>query len=84
MDFAMPRSGWLASGYRLYLHHMLPRLAGWLTGRPEAYEYLGESIEGFPRWQNMCDLIERSGFQEAKSCALALGIAAIYTGSRKP
>jgi len=84
MDFAMPRAGWLAAGYRLYLHHVLPRLAGWLTGRPEAYEYLGESIEGFPRWEDMCKLITRCGFQETESRALALGIAAIYTGTRRP
>ncbi|GAB4165566.1 MAG: bifunctional demethylmenaquinone methyltransferase/2-methoxy-6-polyprenyl-1,4-benzoquinol methylase UbiE [Terrimicrobiaceae bacterium] len=84
MDFAMPRAGWLAAAYRFYLHHLLPRLAGWLTGRPEAYEYLGESIEGFPRWEKMCDLISRSGFQDTRSYSLALGIAAIYTGTRKP
>lgn len=84
MDFAMPRAGWLASAYRFYLHHVLPKLAGRLTGRPEAYEYLGESIEGFPRWEDMCGLITRCGFADARPRPLAFGIAAIYTANRQP
>ena len=47
LDFSLP-SGLLRRPYRFYLHHVLPRLAGWLTGQRDAYEYLGSSIEKFP------------------------------------
>jgi demethylmenaquinone methyltransferase / 2-methoxy-6-polyprenyl-1,4-benzoquinol methylase len=83
MDFAMPRmAGWRAL-YGIYLHRVLPRMAGWLTGHPESYEYLGASIEAFPRWENMLALIENSGFTDAQFLSLAGGIAAIYSAQRK-
>ncbi|NIP97679.1 MAG: class I SAM-dependent methyltransferase, partial [Akkermansiaceae bacterium] len=47
LDFSLP--GWpLAGPYRFYLHRVLPRIAGWLTGEREAYQYLSGSIEQFP------------------------------------
>ena len=47
LDFSLP-GGILRPFYRFYLHHVLPRMAGWLTGQRDAYEYLGGSIEAFP------------------------------------
>lgn len=82
MDFSLPRSACLRAPYRLYLHHGLPRLAGALTGRREAYEYLGESIEGFPRGTAMLALLESCGFALAEEHPLCGGIAAIYTAVR--
>ena len=78
LDFSMPE-GVLAAPYRLYLHRVLPRLAGWVTGHPGAYAYLGDSIESFPRGQAMLDLLHQNGYAHARHIPLSLGIAAIYT-----
>jgi len=78
MDFSMPVLPGVLPAYRWYLHHVLPKLAGWLTGRPEAYEYLGESIEAFPRHTAMLDLLGECEFVEPKQTMLSLGIASIY------
>ena len=43
--------------YRIYLHRIVPRLAGLLTGEKCAYEYLGASIEEFPQGDAMNRLI---------------------------
>lgn len=83
MDFALPRNRWLMAAYRLYLHRVLPRLAGRITRRPEAYEYLGESIEGFPRWEKMADLLRGGGLAAQKTIPLACGIAAIYIAEKQ-
>lgn len=79
MDFSLPRPELLLPVYRWYLHHVLPRLAGWLTGRPEAYEYLGDSIEDFPRHEAMLELLKSCGLQEPRQVMLSFGIASIYT-----
>lgn len=79
LDFSMPE-GFLASPYRLYLHRFLPRIAGWLTGNSGAYDYLGESIEAFPRGSSFCELLRDAGFGMTTSVALTGGIASIYTG----
>ncbi len=84
MDFSMPSWGPFRGVYRLYLHHVLPRLAAAITGNKEAYEYLGSSIEGFPRDQAMLTLIERCGWEKARCQSLCFGIAAIYTAFKKP
>lgn len=82
MDFALPTSRVLRPLYRTYLHRVLPRLAAAITGNAAAYEYLGESIEAFPRGDAMRTLIESCGFREARMRPLCFGVAAIYTALR--
>ncbi len=82
MDFSLPAFGPLRMAYRLYLHRVLPRLAGALTGKPEAYAYLGESIEGFPRGEAMLEMVARCGFRDSSLSPLAMGVAAITTARR--
>jgi demethylmenaquinone methyltransferase/2-methoxy-6-polyprenyl-1,4-benzoquinol methylase len=84
MDFSMPGNPLLRLLYRVYLHHALPRIAGLLTGRPEAYDYLGESIEKFPRDEAMRRLVEACGFVAPRSFPLAFGVAAMTVAKRKP
>ena len=83
LDFSMP-SGWLQAPYRFYLHRILPTLAGWLTGQKDAYEYLGGSIEEFPRGRDMLDFLERHGFREAAERRVSAGVATIYTAAVDP
>lgn len=81
LDFSLP-SGALRALYRPYLHHVLPRLAGWLTGEPEAYRYLGESIEAFPSGRALCEVIESVGFRDARAEPLSGGIVGLYTATK--
>ena len=78
LDFSMPENI-LAGPYRLYLHHVLPRIAGWVTGNSDAYDYLGESIEAFPRGEQFCLMMERCGYSAPSCLPLCMGIASIYT-----
>jgi demethylmenaquinone methyltransferase/2-methoxy-6-polyprenyl-1,4-benzoquinol methylase len=80
LDFSLPH-GRLRSVYRAYLHHVLPWLAGIVTGEKQAYQYLGASIEKFPSGEGMCQLIEHSGFVGATAEPLAGGIVTIYCAS---
>lgn len=83
MDFSLPEFAPFRSVYRAYLHHGLPRLAAFVTGNREAYEYLGESIESFPRGAGMLSLIGSCGYTEARRKLLLNGIASIYTARKK-
>ena len=78
LDFSMPE-GLLAKPYRFYLHHVLPRIAGVLTGNAEAYDYLGDSIEQFPRGEAFCSLLTQCGYSMPVALPLLCGIATIYT-----
>ena len=81
LDFSLP-SGILRGPYRWYLHHVLPHLAGWLTGQKDAYEYLGGSIEAFPSGKNMTDLLESCGFKKNHATPITGGVVTIYEGTR--
>lgn len=81
LDFALP-DGILRTPYRLYLHHVLPRLAGFVTGQRDAYEYLGGSIEAFPSGRGMMRLMESCGFIETDATPLTFGVVSIYEGTR--
>ena len=77
LDFSLPSPA-LRPFYRFYLHKIIPRIAGWITGQRGAYEYLGGSIEAFPSGQAMTDLILANGFATADHRPLTFGVASIY------
>jgi demethylmenaquinone methyltransferase/2-methoxy-6-polyprenyl-1,4-benzoquinol methylase len=81
LDFSLPH-GFLRPVYRTYLHHVLPWLAGIVTGEKQAYDYLGASIEKFPSGAAMCELIENSGFREATAEPLSGGIVTVYCAGK--
>jgi demethylmenaquinone methyltransferase / 2-methoxy-6-polyprenyl-1,4-benzoquinol methylase len=83
MDFSLPTFAPFLAVYRLYLHHVLPHIAALLTGNKEAYEYLGSSIESFPRGAQMFALLTQCGYEEPKQFPLCFGIASIYTARRR-
>jgi demethylmenaquinone methyltransferase/2-methoxy-6-polyprenyl-1,4-benzoquinol methylase len=77
LDFSLPR-GILRGPYRFYLHHILPRMAGWLTSQRDAYEYLGGSIEQFPSGNDMLQLLETCGYAKPTATPLTGGVVSIY------
>lgn len=81
LDFSVPPPP-LRAIYRPYLHHVLPRLASFVTGEKDAYQYLAESIEAFPRGEALCRLMREAGFLETSCLPLSGGIVSIYTARR--
>jgi demethylmenaquinone methyltransferase / 2-methoxy-6-polyprenyl-1,4-benzoquinol methylase len=82
LDFSLP-TGLMRGPYRLYLHHVLPKMAGFLTGQKDAYEYLGGSIEQFPSGDAMIALLEKSGFAEATAKPMTFGVVSVYEAVRQ-
>lgn len=82
LEFSLPH-GLLRPIYRTYLHHILPRIAALVTREKGAYQYLGDSIEKFPRGTAMCDLIGRNGFAEASDELLSGGVVTIYRAEKR-
>lgn len=77
LDFSIP-TGLMKLPYRFYLHYVLPRMAGTLTGHGDTYEYLGGSIEAFPAGDAMCSLMKECGFKSARNRPLTGGITSMY------
>lgn len=81
LDFSLPKPP-LRTLYRWYLHHILPVLAGWLTGEPDAYHYFAGTIEEFPKGEEMLKLLRRCGFGNCEAKPLTMGIVTVYTGQK--
>jgi demethylmenaquinone methyltransferase/2-methoxy-6-polyprenyl-1,4-benzoquinol methylase len=82
LEFSMPGNAVLRAGYLLYFRHVLPRLGGLVSGKPEAYRYLNQSVESFPHGRAFCERMEQAGFVGVTARPLTFGIATLYTGLR--
>lgn len=77
LEFSQPYN-WFRPIYYSYLKYVLPTIAGWVTRKPEAYDYLGDSIEGFPTTRKLADELEAAGFQAIAATRMTLGVVAIH------
>jgi demethylmenaquinone methyltransferase/2-methoxy-6-polyprenyl-1,4-benzoquinol methylase len=82
LDFSLPTLPVLRPLYRFYLHKVLPKIAGLITGQKAAFEYLSNSVEAFPSGKDMCDLLNGNGLRAAVATPLNFGIASIYVASK--
>jgi demethylmenaquinone methyltransferase/2-methoxy-6-polyprenyl-1,4-benzoquinol methylase len=78
LDFSLPTLPLIRPAYLFYLKHVMPRIAGWITGQREAYVYLCGSIERFPSGKEMESLMLSCGFKSVKTHRLTFGIASLY------
>lgn len=82
LDFSLPTVPFLRPLYRFYLHHLLPRFAGLITGEAEAYSYMADSIEQFPSGKKMCSLLEQCGFEKTSFHPMTFGVVTLYDGKK--
>jgi len=83
LEFSLPTIPTLRAVYRFYLHRCLPLLGSFLTGKKNAYDYLGDSIEEFPSDGAMCQLIAGNGFAHPTFETLTGGIVSIYAATKQ-
>src|SRR5207247_4398076 len=83
LEFSLPTTPILRAVYRSYLHRCLPLLGSFLTGRKNAYDYLGDSIEDFPSGRAMCQLMTGNGFVRGSFEPLTRGIVTISSATKQ-
>ena len=66
---------------RFYYHRVLPALGGMISGSPEAYRYLPESVERFPEPRAMAAMMARAGFTP-RVRLLTGGLAGLFIGDK--
>ena len=81
-EFSTIPNKFLHSLYRFYLKNILPRVSALVSKTPEAYSYLAESIDAWPKQQQLASLLEKVGYQSVKFRNQSLGIVAIHTGTK--
>jgi demethylmenaquinone methyltransferase / 2-methoxy-6-polyprenyl-1,4-benzoquinol methylase len=82
LEFPPPPENLLGQVYNVYFRHVLPRIGGLISGRPEAYKYLPESVIAFPKPEALEALMTDVGF-DARHTILTAGLAAIHVGVKR-
>lgn len=69
----------LRSGIRFYFENIVPKLGGWVSGQPEAYEYLQTSSGNFPSGEDFREqLMSYDCFSQVEVHTLMGGASYIY------
>ena len=84
LELAFPKKGLLPAFFHFYFRKILP-VIGWLFSKNlKAYQYLPCSVENFPDPYSFAATMRQAGFQDVRWKKLALGIAVLYVGYKKP
>jgi demethylmenaquinone methyltransferase / 2-methoxy-6-polyprenyl-1,4-benzoquinol methylase len=81
LEFSQPHR-WFRPFYYFYLRHILPYVAGFVTGDREAYMYLNKTIGEFPTRAALAEEISTAGFSGVRAVPMTLGIVALHQGTR--
>ncbi len=80
LEATCPESRLVRFGYRLYTP-LIP-LIGKLLGAGSAYQYLIDSIEDFPKPDNVTDMFSAAGFSGVQCQPLTFGSVCIFSGKK--
>lgn len=69
--------------YHFYLHAVIPALGGMLTGNKASFEYLRDSILGFPGQVALAGELHKAGFGEVTWRNLTGGIVAVHVAVKQ-
>ncbi len=82
LEFGQPSFPILSQLYKWYSRNILPKIGGWITGKPQHYSYLQNSSAEFPCGQKFVDLMMSTGrYTKVEYRELTFGIAYIYRGT---
>jgi demethylmenaquinone methyltransferase/2-methoxy-6-polyprenyl-1,4-benzoquinol methylase len=81
LEFSQPPNAAFARMYNWYSKHILPKVGGVLSGSPEAYTYLPDSVKKFPSAEQLADRMRAAGFLEVRFERMTFGIVALHLGT---
>ena len=82
LEFSTPPNALLATLYGFYSRNVLPKIGGWISGSPDAYTYLPESVRKFPDAPGLAQQMREAGFQNVRYKRMTAGIVAVHLGER--
>ena len=81
LEFSQPPNPAFAALYDVYSRHVLPRLGGAISGSPDAYSYLPESVRKFPGAEELAEAMRAAGFARVEFERMTFGVVALHLGT---
>ncbi len=66
LEISRPRGRAFGPLYRLYFYRLVPRLGRALSGNPDAYAYLADSVKVVPSGEALAESLLAAGFRQAR------------------
>jgi demethylmenaquinone methyltransferase/2-methoxy-6-polyprenyl-1,4-benzoquinol methylase len=80
LEFSQPTNRVFGALYRFFSMRILPRIGGMVSGSPDAYSYLPESIRTFPGADDLAARIKSAGFKRVEYERMTGGAVALHLG----
>jgi len=81
LEFSTPSNKGFAALYAFYSRYILPVMGGLVSGAPEAYRYLPDSVKKFPGPEELAVRMRAANFRDVKFEQWTGGIVALHLGS---
>lgn len=82
LEFSQPANRAFGALYGFFSKRVLPRVGGWISGSPEAYSYLPESIGKFPGAEQLAQQMRQAGFSRVSFERMTGGAVALHLGCK--
>lgn len=81
LEFTQPPGRVVRAFYDAYSRWLLPSIGSWISGDPDAYRYLPDSIRRFPDAPRLAGEMKRAGFDSVAYRYFTCGIVALHVGT---
>lgn len=78
LEFSQPPNPMFARLYNFYSMKVLPRIGAVISGSPQAYEYLPDSVRKFPDAPHLAAILKECGFAQVEFERMTFGIVALH------
>ena len=83
LEFVRPAPGPVGGAYRAYLKNVLPAVGGWISGQPQAYRYLSDTVDSYRTPDQLLELARAAGWKRPEVRLLTLGTVGLLSGDRE-
>lgn len=82
LEFVRPGADLVGRAYRLYLRRVLPLVGGWISGEPQAYRYLSDTVDSYRTPGQLLALAGAAGWSHTTVRLLTFGTVGLLVGHR--
>lgn len=82
LEFSQPPNATFRALYGFFSTSVLPRIGGMISGSPDAYTYLPESIRKFPGAGQLAEEMRQAGFSRVEFERMTGGAVALHLGRK--
>jgi ubiquinone/menaquinone biosynthesis C-methylase UbiE len=82
LEFVKPPASLFGALYRFHLRQVLPRVGAAVSGAPDAYRYLSDTVDSYRTGPELAELAAAADWSAVEFRGLTLGAVGLLVGHR--